>query len=432
MFVGHRYDNSSTAYRYLCGLVQSVKGNMERMEEVVSESDYEVLQQFISSSPWSARDVINKVAVEADDLLGGGCDVGLLIDESGFAKKGKSSVGVSRQWNGQLGKLENSQVAVFGALSSGHRVIPVDVALFLPKEWTDDEARCEKAGIPEAECKYRSKIDLALEIIHRQRELGVRFDYISADGLYGNSGEFCCRLDDLAEQFVVHVHADRRVYLSDPRPVIPTRKSEKGQSPSRLKAQCEPIRVDKLGKQLNKEDWKRVSLRQSTTGQLEVDIHHRQVWIWDGEEKQARSWQLLIRREIDNPKEIKYCLSNANEQVPAISLARRESQRFWIERAFEDGKQEASMADYQVRGWLAWYHHMALVMVAMLFMTRYRMLFAEEKPLLSCYDIKILLAHFLPSRNQSTDEILRQLERRHHKRRAASESAVRRRARDKL
>ena len=138
---------------------------------------------------------------------------------------------------------------------------------------------------------------------------------------------------------------------------------------------------------------------------------------------------MLIRREIENPSEVKYCLSNAKEQVPSVTLARRESQRFWIERAFQDGKQEVSMADYQVRGWLGWYHHMALVMMAMLFMTRYRMLFAEEKPLLSCYDIKVLLAHFLPSRGQNADEILRQLERRHRKRRAASESAARRRAR---
>ena len=391
MFVSHRYNNSSTAYRYLCGLVQSAKGNMERMEEVVAESEYQSLQQFISSSKWSAQEVMNKVAVEADGLLGGS-DASLLTDESGFAKKGKSSVGVSRQWNGQVGKLENSQVAVFGALSSGHRVIPVDVSLFLPKEWTDDEARCKKAGIPDTERKHRSKLELALEIVRRQRRLGVRFDYVAADGLYGNSGEFCCALDDMGEKFVVHVHADRRVYLSDPCPVIPARKSEKGRSPSRLKAQCESIRVDKLCKQLEEEDWQRVSLRESTKGSLDVKIHHRKVWIWDGEEDKARSWRLLIRREIENPGEVKYCLSNASEQVPSVTLACRESQRFWIERAFQDGKQEVSMADYQVRGWLGWHHHMALVMMAMLFMTRYRMLFAEEKPLLSCYDIKILLA----------------------------------------
>jgi len=234
MFVCHRHDNTTTAYQYLCGLMQSDRRNMERMGENVVEADYEALQQFISSSPWDARAVTDKVALESDGLIGGTGRTGLLIDETAFAKKGKCSVGVARQWNGCLGKTENSQVAVFAALCAGDRVIPVDTELFLPREWTDDEERCRKAGVPEDRFEYRTKPELALGIVLRQRELGVRFDYVCADGLYGNSPAFCRALDDASEIFLVHVHSDQRVYPEDPRPRIPPGTSDRGCRPANI------------------------------------------------------------------------------------------------------------------------------------------------------------------------------------------------------
>lgn len=427
MFVCHRRDNSPTAYRYLCGLIQTERGNMERMEETVAEADYEALQQFISNSPWSARAVFDRVALEADAVLGGTGETALIIDESGFAKKGHASVGVARQWNGRLGKTDNSQVAVFGALAAGERVVPIDVELFLPEEWTDDPARCARAGVPEDAREHRSKPQLALEIVQRQRRLGVRFDYICADGLYGNSGVFCRALDDCGEVFLMHVHSDQHVYLEDPRPVAPPRRSPCGRAPSRLQAQCESVRVDGLAKELTPDDWERVVVRKTTSGPLVVDIHRRQVWVWDGGEEQARAWQLVIRRDRTVAEEIKYCLTNDPAATSTVTLARMEAQRFWIERAFEDGKSEVSMADYQVRGWVAWHHHMALVLMAMLFMTRYRMLLSTTVPLLSCHDIRMLLAHFLPRGNATTADVLAQMERRHRKRRSASRSVAHRR-----
>ncbi len=317
-------------------------------------------------------------------------------------------------------------MAVFGALSTGERVVPIDVELFLPKEWTEAPGRCARAKIPEDVREYRSKPQLAFEMIQRQRRLGVRFDYICADGLYGNSGELCRKLDDGGEVFLMHVHSDQHVYLNDPEPVVPARRARVGRTPSLLQAQCESIRVDRLKGTLTPRDWERVVLRQTTKGPLTVDIHRRQVWIWDGDEAEARSWQLVIRRDCAASKDIKYCLTNAPDTTPTVTLGRMEAQRFWIERAFEDAKSEASMADYQVRTWVAWHHHMALVSMAMLFMTRYRMLLAETVPLLSCHDIRVLLAHFLPKGNGTTADIIAQLERRHRKRRSVIENADKR------
>lgn len=426
MFVCHRHNNTTTAYQYICGLIQSDRRNMERMEENVVEADYEALQQFISGSPWDARAVINKVALESDSMIGGTGRTGLLIDETSFTKKGKCSAGAGRQWNGRLGKTENSQVAVFAALCAGDRVIPVDTELFLPKEWTDDKERCLKAGVPKDRCDHKTKPELALEIVLRQRELGVRFDYVCADGLYGNSPAFCRALDDASEIFLVHVHSDQRVYQENPLPGIPSRTSGIGRRPTKLKAQCEPIRVDELLKNLNDDDLVRITVRDTTTGVLEVDAYRCEVWVWDGAEDEARLWTLYIRRDVQSPDEIRYCLTNASDVTPTSTVAEMEAQRFWVERAFEDAKGQAGMAEYQVRGWKAWHHHIALVMMAMLFMTKNRMLYQDKIPLLSCYDIKVLLAYFLPNRKNSADEILRQMELRHTKRQAASESAAKR------
>jgi hypothetical protein len=182
-----------------------------------------------------------------------------------------------------------------------------------------------------------------------------------------------------------------------------------------------------LFEKLKEGEAERIKVRNSTTGVLEVDAFRHTVWIWDEEEDTARHWTLYIRRDVLSPNDIKYCVTNTPKTTPTSVIAEMEAQRFWIEKSFQDAKSQAGMAEYQIRGWKAWHHHMALVMMTMLFMTKQRMLYKDEHPLLSCYDIKVLLAYFLPSRKNTVSEILRQMEVRHKKRRAASESAVRRR-----
>ena len=148
MFICYRKDNTEKAYQYLCGLVQADKRNMERMEEQVAGSDYYQLQHFLSESPWPSRPVFDKIAHDVDQLLKDCPQVGLLLDESAFAKKGTASAGVARQYNGRLGKVENSQVAVFGALCVGQHATLIDAELYLPESWIFDPERCEKVHIP--------------------------------------------------------------------------------------------------------------------------------------------------------------------------------------------------------------------------------------------------------------------------------------------
>jgi SRSO17 transposase len=429
-FVTKTSSVAAQAKQYLCGLMQANNKNMERMAEVVPDSDEQVLQHFLTNSPWDTRAVLNQVAHDVDALFGDNPDTCLIIDESGNPKKGDQSVGVARQWCGNLGKIENCQVGVYGALACGRETTLIDTQLYLPQSWTNDPDRCREAGIPEECIVQESKSHIALKIVRRQKSDGIRFNWVGADAGYGKEPSFLRELDKEGI-FVVDIHKDQRIYLEDPRPIVPEPASNKGRKPSRLMAQSEDIRVDQWMEQQPNDAWHRVIVREGTKGMLEVDILHRLVWLWDGEEEHAHCWHLIVRREIDSPVEIKYSLSNAPAETSLQRLAFMQAQRFWVERAIQDGKSECGLDHYQVRRWQGWYHHVALVMMALLFMLEMRRYHKEDYPLLSCSDIEVLLAHFLPRRDTTVEEVVRQMEDRHKKRQSSINSAMRKQAKER-
>jgi len=416
---------ATQAEQYLCGLMQSDKRNMERMAEVVPDSDEQSLQNFISNSPWNARAILNRVGTDVDSLFSGDPDTCLIIDETSFIKKGEMSVGLARQWCGRLGKVENCQVGVFAALACRNHVTLTDTRLYLPKVWINDPERCRDAGVPEEFIVYQKKSEQALDMIKQARINGIRFNWVGVDGGYGKEPDFLRALDASKEIFMADVHKDQRIYLENPEPTIPEPKSNRGRKPTKLKAQTDPIRVDKWAARQPDAVWQMVPIRESTRGTLYVYILQERVWVWDGEEEEAHCWHLIVRREIDSPKEIKYSLSNASEETSVERLAFMQGQRFWVERALQDGKSECGIDEYQVRGWNGWHHHMTLGMMAMLFMLEHRLSNKDEYPLLSCSDIQTLLKHFLPRRDVTVEEVLRQMEVRHRKRRSSIDSARR-------
>ncbi len=404
---------------------------MERMAEVVQETDEQVLQNFLTHSSWDERAVMDQVALDADKMFGGTVDSALYIDESGFQKKGKKSVGVARQWNGRLGKNENSQVGVFGALGRQESVSLIDARLYLPKEWTDDPKRCNAARIPRISQEFKTKIEIALDIVRHAREIGVQFNWVGMDGLYGHAPWLLQALEDDGEVFMADVHKDQHIYLTNPKPFLPPKKGMRGRKRTRYQSEEKPLEVSKWVKQHSESAWKRKTLRSTTKGDLEIEVLHTRVWLWDKESERADCWHLIIRREIDDPNTIKYSLSNAPQNTSIKKLAQMQGQRYWIERAFQDAKSHIGMSQYQARQWPSWHRHMALVMMAMLFMVEQRLSNKEQYPLLSCYDIQVLLARTLPSQQNSEAELLRQLDVRHKKRQASIEYALKKQKRQK-
>ncbi|WP_341328927.1 IS701 family transposase [Methylotuvimicrobium sp. KM2] len=411
------------AGHYIKGLFQADKRNMERMAEVVPDSDDQALQNFLTHSSWLARPVMDRAALAADQCFEGAEGTALIIDESGFAKSGKHSVGVARQWNGRLGKVDNCQVGVFGALGKGDRVALIDARLYLPHAWTDDAERCEKADVPRDCRSYRTKPELALEIVRHARSLGVRFDWVGFDGLYGNASHLLRALDADGERFMADVHKDQQIYVDDPQPYLPERKQGKGRPITRYQSQAQAIQAQEWAAQQPEPAWQRLTLRDTCRGSLTIEVLHQRVWLWEAGSDTAYQWHLLVRRELDSPDEIKYSLSNAPAQTAVSTLAHQQAQRYWVERAFQDHKSHIGLAHYQARKWQSWHRHMALAMIAGLFMLQQRMTHEESYPLLSCYDIQILLAKSLPNKQTDFAVLLAQVKERHRRRLSAIRSA---------
>jgi SRSO17 transposase len=395
------------------------------MAAVVEDGCEQQFQHFISNAPWRHEPVIEQIARDADRLLGGKPGSALLIDESSFVKQGDRSVGVARQWCGRLGKVDNCQVAVFAVLTDGARHTPVDMRLYLPQRWIDDPARCDRAEIPPEARTMRAKTDLALGMVRAARARGMRFGWVGMDGGYGKEPAFLRALDDMAETFVADVHCDQRVWIEPPRLHVPAPQSTRGRSPSKPQAAVDGITVEKLVAGFGMDDWKRCVLRESTRGPLRVDVAHRRVWVWDGEEAAARCWHLIVRREVGASKKVKYSLSNAPADTKLERLAQMQGTRYWVERAFEDAKGECGLADYQAVGWRAWHHHVTMVMLAMLFIAEQRVAHQPGLALLTPRDIVEMLKETLPHKPQGKAALVDQINQRHARRRSAIQSRYR-------
>ena len=152
---------------------------------------------------------------------------------------------------------------------------------------------------------------------------------------------------------------------------------------------------------------------------MQVDIAHRRVWLWDGAEAKARCWHLIVRREVGSPKTVKYSLSNAAADTTPLQLACMQGQRYWVERAFEDAKGQCGLADYQVQGWLAWHHHVTMVMLAMLFIAEQRAAHQPTLALLSPRDIVDMLKETLPRKPDGKHALVARINQRHARRRSA-------------
>ena len=158
---------------------------------------------------------------------------------------------------------------------------------------------------------------------------------------------------------------------------------------------------------------------------LQVDLARRRVWVWDGEESAARCWHLVVRREVGSPKTIKYSLCNAPAETPLLQLGQMQSQRYWVERTFEDAKGQCGLADYQALGWRAWHHHVSMVMLAMLFIAAQRAAHQAGLELLSPRDIVEMLKETLPRKPEGKDALIARINQRHERRRGAIASRFR-------
>jgi SRSO17 transposase len=215
---------------------------MLRMSEV-NEIDHQAMQHMLTEGCVDWQGFGQQIALEANALLGD-LDLVVIFDESGFAKKGEASAGVARQWNGRLGKVDNCQVGVFATLCRGDMATLIDSRLYLSEAWCQDDARCRKAAVPEAERQFRSDSQLALAMLIVAHHRGIQFGYVGIDGGYGKDPAFLRNLDAQGCRFEADGHCDQAIYLQDPRPRVPEG-SRRGRKPSRGKPKWTSQRIDR-------------------------------------------------------------------------------------------------------------------------------------------------------------------------------------------
>jgi SRSO17 transposase len=346
------------------------------------QSEVVALQEFLTASPWDHHNVQQNVqAVFAEELVPS-CSkwsigtVGV-VDESAFVKSGPESCGTKRQWCGRLGKKENCQVGVFlvGVAPAGTALL--DHQLYLPQEWTTDRARRKKTRVPK-NITFQTKPQMATDQIRRVRANGhVGFDWITADELYGRNGDFLDALEADGQRYVVEVPVNTVVWTEDP--ATQNRSWCGNGRPPKNPCRDSVRNVKDVAKSLPADAWQTLQLREGAKGPLAFQFTAVRVWAMRHKKPGPPIW-LIIRRSLEKTPEIKYYVSNADEQTPLEPMALVTGTRWRVEELFEDGKGDFGMADYEARAWTSWHHHMSLVAMAHLFMTTTRQELQEEMP----------------------------------------------------
>jgi SRSO17 transposase len=388
--------------------------NIERISEDQG-IDYFQMQHFITESNWDARGVIDQAAGTVSSVLPKRKMTALIIDESGWVKKGDKSVGVGPQYCGNVGKIANSQVAVFACLSNGDFASMVDARLYLPQDWCNNPHRCDEAGIPKENRTFKTKLELAADIICHQKEKGIAFDFITADGYYGNDADLARSIDNMGYLYMLDIHSDQEIYLEKPELFIPDRESLRGPTPKRLKASKEAIKANIYLKTLKSSDWRSLIVRNTTKGKLIGNYHFVEVFIWNKGSNQIEKRLLVIRKTKsgNGSIEIKYSFTNANlEQYTPEGLAYMQAERYFIEHCIKESKQILGIDEFQTRKWLAWEHQVALNFLVSSFILKEKLICFEDTPLLSARDIKEFIVFEL-YKKMSKDQAIERIFNRH-------------------
>jgi len=282
----------------------------------------------------------------------------------------------------------------------------------LPEEWTSVAERCAGAGVPKEYTEFKTKDQIAIELVDHALEQGLDFSFVGADAGYGKGLGFLFALDKRRQDFMVDVHSDQHVYIADPKPYVPAGFGV-GRQPTRYKTDAKPLTVKQWAQTRPKSQWRTISFRRGTKGKVTYRYLFGQVWVWDHNTGKAKLWHIVVRRSLKGEMDTcKYSLSNTKPQASQERLAFMQGQRYWVERAFQDAKGHCGMADYQVRSWDAFHHHMALTMMALLFILTVR-LECPEIPLLSCNDVEEVLSQLLPRRDTTFEQIIEIIMKRH-------------------
>jgi SRSO17 transposase len=344
---------------------------------------HQSLHHVVADAPWSDETVLDAVLDWVlPAMLARGPVVAWVVDDTGFPKKGQHSVGVTRQYCGQVGKQENCRVAVSLSMTTETSSMPVAYRLYLPETWADDSQRRRKTGVP-TEIVFHTKAEIALAQIRRARERGIPEGVVLADAGYGTDTGFRTQLTKMKLRYVMGIMSTVSVWKTGQGPKPPAAYKGTGR-PRRLlrrDPRHHPVAVKELAHSLPADAWKDVVWRQgvhkklrSRFAALRVRPAHRDYW---RAEPHAEEW-LLIEWPKGEAEPIKYWLSTLPADVALSDLVRMAKHRWIIERDYQELKQELGLGHFEGRGWRGFHHHATLCLAAYGFLVAERNRFSPS------------------------------------------------------
>jgi SRSO17 transposase len=344
-----------------------IQGRLSALERKTSEPialqagrHRKPVQHFVGAGAWDDEAVLAELRHHVAEELGDPEGV-LVVDGSGFPKKGTASCGVARQWCGRLGKVDNCQVGVFLSYAAPGGHAPLDRRLFLPADWAADHPRRQKAQVPAA-VVFQEKWRIALDLLERSGP-AVPHGWVAGDDEFGRATEFRAQLRLRHERYVLDVPANTRVRAVALRPG--------GRRP--------PFeRADVWAARQPASRWRTVTIRAGEKGPLRVRALKRRVQTKDEDGRVGPAETLVVIHSLGDEPQTWYTVSNARRHARLARLVGVHSERHRVEEVLQEGKGEVGLGHYEVRSWVGWHHHMTLALLALWFLTVERRRLGEK------------------------------------------------------
>ncbi|MCH8478095.1 MAG: IS701 family transposase, partial [Wenzhouxiangella sp.] len=360
-------DRSQPCRWYLKGLMlpgerKSVEPMAARVQPDNVRSAHQSMHHLVADAPWSDRAVLSAVSEQVlPKLLASEGPVWWIIDDTGFPKRGKHSVGVARQYCGQTGKRDNCQIAVSLSIANARGSLPIDYQLYLPREWAEDADRRDKCGVPD-DVVFETKPALAMQQIEAALSAGYRRGVVLADAAYGGDTDWREQLAGHGLSYAVGVRSTTSVWWGPHQPVPePKATSRRGRPRCRVQrdATHQPISVGDLARELPKRAWREVSWRDGVAGPLSSRFARVRVRAAKEDRKRDEEW-LIIEWPEGAEEPAHYWFSNLAKSITWKAMIDTVMGRWRIERDYQELKQELGLGRYEGRNWRGFHHHATL------------------------------------------------------------------------
>ena len=363
---------------YLLGLLGPLERKSIEPIALEQEVDVRLLQKFIAASPWEERSILVEHRRHVRETMGSP-NVVLILDPTGFPKRGDKSVAVQRQWCGQTGKQDNCVVGInlSYACETGHTFL--DRRLYLPRSWASDMRRRREAGVPD-DVVFRPDWQLAFEMVRNARAEGIPHAWLTRDEQFGKSPPLHDWLDELGERYIFELPVRAQVWLT-----LPKRRIRGPIGLLERLAHLRPgrprlMRVDEIAEALPERAWTPLYIRDASKGPIVVKAVRLRVRFQRADEDRRPEGWLVLSETLDQKRERKFFASNAGIRCSLASMASAAYSRWPIEQDHGQGKNETGLGDYETRTWRGWHHHTALSFLAHHFLVTQRNRLGEKIP----------------------------------------------------